>query len=622
MKRLSILMNIGGIDKMDNEKSRIVHASAYVDALKSSGYKSTYNAISEIVDNSIDAEANNVFIIGEQKQISVPGGRAEKRIVSFAFLDDGTGMDFDILKGCLSIGYSTNAISRRGMGRFGVGLPQASVFVCDRVEVYSWQDGIDNCMMTYLDLDLIKEKDLNELEIPVKANIPEKYQKYLNWKKDGKRFDFNQHGTLVVWTKCTNVNHKKWPTCVSHMAEDLGRKYRYFINDKNVNIAMCELVSNSFEYLLPNDPLYLMDKSQECLKSNIIDSNYISKQYNPSEGYTECMFEPFVSEGNETGIFDINIKFEDHSQIKEGTVTVKCSVVKAKYYSKNALKKETKPGNLSYGNTPKIKNNVGISIVRQGREIDFGSFGFFGIYNAPEQRWWGLELSFGPDLDEAFGISNNKQYVDLKPISDDDQAEYINETIQPVWMQLNREIVPTIKAMNDRNSKIREESQVVDSSSDLGSDTGDTVNEAEKAYGDGYEPKSDMSPEEEKVAAKQAITDETGIEEPSEEQIDQFLKSNVRFKLEQRDRTEKFITSKYVAKVLIITINTGHDFYKNFVRDVFEDSNNGTAFKLLVAAVIKTMKELDSTDSRLIDVMDKKINDRLFEYMTYYKKDM
>lgn len=49
------------------EKSRIVHASAYVDALKSSGYKSTYNAIAEIVDNSIDANAKNVFIIGEQK---------------------------------------------------------------------------------------------------------------------------------------------------------------------------------------------------------------------------------------------------------------------------------------------------------------------------------------------------------------------------------------------------------------------------------------------------------------------------------------------------------------------------------------------------------------------------
>ena len=44
-----------------SEGSRIVHAAAFVDALKSSGYKSTYNAISEIVDNSIDAKAKNVY---------------------------------------------------------------------------------------------------------------------------------------------------------------------------------------------------------------------------------------------------------------------------------------------------------------------------------------------------------------------------------------------------------------------------------------------------------------------------------------------------------------------------------------------------------------------------------
>ena len=114
--------------------SRIIHAAAFVDALKSSGYKSTYNAISEIVDNSIDANAKNVFIIGEQKLVNTEGS-AEKRISSFAFLDDGEGMDYEHLKSCLSIGYSDKS-ERAGMGRFGVGLPQASVFVCNRVEVY------------------------------------------------------------------------------------------------------------------------------------------------------------------------------------------------------------------------------------------------------------------------------------------------------------------------------------------------------------------------------------------------------------------------------------------------------------------------------------------------------
>ncbi|MCI7220907.1 MAG: ATP-binding protein, partial [Bacilli bacterium] len=132
----------------ETEKSKIVNASMYIDALKSSGYKSTYNAIAEIVDNSIDAEASDIFIIGKQ----AVAGNGEKKIVSFAFLDNGRGMDYATLKGCLTIGFTTNQ-ERKGMGRFGVGLPQASVFVCNRVEVYSWQNGIENCKKVYLDVD-------------------------------------------------------------------------------------------------------------------------------------------------------------------------------------------------------------------------------------------------------------------------------------------------------------------------------------------------------------------------------------------------------------------------------------------------------------------------------------
>lgn len=425
-----------------SEGSRIVHAAAFVDALKSSGYKSTYNAISEIVDNSIDANAKNVFIIGEQKLVNAEGG-SEKKIASFAFLDDGDGMNYEKLSNCLSIGYS-DKVSRTGMGRFGVGLPQASVFVCNRVDVYSWQNGIDNCMHTHLDIDEIKDNDLNELDKPNKADIPREYETYIHWKQDGKQYDFSEHGTLVIWTKCTRVDHKKWNTCVRHMSEDIGRKYRYFLHDGSVKIALCERVSKSFELLLPNDPLYLMSPAQDCLKDSIIESNYISKSYDESEGYTECMFESFKNEAGDTEI-EYEIKYEKNGKVATGKIKIKYSVVKEKYYSKSALKSPNKPGSFAYGQTSRIKNNVGISIIRQGREIDFSSFGIFGIYNQPEQRWWGCEILFDSELDEVFGISNNKQYVDLKPMSEDEMKNYEGEEVQPLWMQLYKEIDPTLK---------------------------------------------------------------------------------------------------------------------------------------------------------------------------------
>lgn len=604
-----------------SEGSRIIHAAAFIDALKSSGYKSTYNAISEIVDNSIDANAKNVFIIGEQKIMNTDSG-AEKRISSFAFLDDGDGMDYDHLSSCLSIGYSDKA-DRSGMGRFGVGLPQASVFVCNRVEVYSWQNGIENCMRTHLDIDEIRDLDLNDLDAPVNATIPEEYRCYINWKQDDTQYDFSLHGTLVIWTKCTRVDHKKWNTCVSHMAEDLGRKYRYFLNDNTVKIAMCERVSKSFELILPNDPLYLMSPAQECLKTSIVESNYISKPYNLSEGYTECMFEPFVKEGENLGEISLPIKYEKDGKSTTKTVTIKFSVVKEKYYSQPALGITDKPGTKPYGKSAKIKNNVGISIVRQGREIDFSTFGFFGIYNVPEYRWWGCEISFDADLDEVFGISNNKQYVDLKPMSKEEMKEYASDEIQPLWMQLFAVIDPTIRDMDERNEKIRKEKISTSDegeAANAGSDVGDLVNDAEQNSDEEVYIHDVSMTDDEKIKEAEEELIKEGFEKPNNNQINQFILSNVRFKIEHRGRMENFMSYAYVANVLIITLNEDHSFYTLFVRKLFENDDDRIAFQLLLTALIKSNQELSISYTDAMDLLFRKINNKVYDYMIEYSK--
>lgn len=611
-------MNIGGNNM--SEKSRIIHAAAFIDALKSSGYKSTYNAISEIVDNSIDAHAKNVFIIGEQK-LMCTDSVSEKRIASFAFLDDGDGMNVEKLSKCLSIGYSDK--DHNGMGRFGVGLPQASVFVCNRVEVYSWQNGIENCMHTHLDIDEIRDLDLNELDSPEEATIPEEYRCYIKWKQDDRQYNFSEHGTLVIWTKCTRVDHKKWNTCVSHMSEDLGRKYRYFLQNGSVQIAMCERVSKSFETILPNDPLYLMTPSQECLKNSIIESNFISKPYNPADGYTECMFEPFQNADGDFSEIDYPITYEKDGSAITKTIKIKFSVVKEKYYSQPALGSTQKPGTYPYGKTTKIKNNVGISIVRQGREIDFSTFGFFGIYNVPEFRWWGCEISFDSELDEVFGISNNKQYVDLKPMSKEEMKEYAADEIQPLWMQLFAVIDPTLKAMNTRNESVRQEklSQNNDDiGADAGSDVGDLVNNAEQNSEDeAYVHDTSLTEDEKKKEAEEELKKE-GFDKPNDEQINQFILSNVRFKTEHRGRMENFMSYAYVANVLIITLNADHAFYTLFVNKVFTNDDDRIAFQLLLTALIKSTQELSVSYTDAMDLLFRKINNKIYEYMIEYSK--
>ena len=145
------------------------------DALRNTGYKSIESAISEIIDNSIEALAKDVFIIISEK-LDVNTGR--KHVDEIAFLDNGTGMDFDQLGACLGIGFSTRG-ERRGMGRFGVGLPQSSLYACPCVEVYSWQNGYDNCKKVFLDIEKVKTGEQKVIDDPILEKIPNKYKKFL-----------------------------------------------------------------------------------------------------------------------------------------------------------------------------------------------------------------------------------------------------------------------------------------------------------------------------------------------------------------------------------------------------------------------------------------------------------
>ena len=61
-------------DGMDREKKRFLNDSYALEALRETGYKSTAYAISELIDNSIDADANEIHIIAKEKHFpNIPG---------------------------------------------------------------------------------------------------------------------------------------------------------------------------------------------------------------------------------------------------------------------------------------------------------------------------------------------------------------------------------------------------------------------------------------------------------------------------------------------------------------------------------------------------------------------
>ena len=134
-------------------KPPIVPADTAIETFRDNGYKDTASAISELIDNSIDAGAKNIQIIVFEKT-TTKANRPMKEISEIAIVDDGSGMNEEDLKTSLQFGNGTKFEKKDGIGKFGIGLPNASVSQCKHVEVFTWIDS--KTLFTYLDIEEIK----------------------------------------------------------------------------------------------------------------------------------------------------------------------------------------------------------------------------------------------------------------------------------------------------------------------------------------------------------------------------------------------------------------------------------------------------------------------------------
>lgn len=355
----------------------IVPAHLAVQAMRDNGYKNAAYAIAELMDNSIQAGATVVELLCSE-QIDLVAQRRRSRIHQIAVLDNGSGMDAEVLKLALQFGNGTHLTpdKQHGMGRFGMGLPSASISQCTKVEVWSWQHGIDSALYTYIDLDKIRSQEQRAIPEPMPGNVP------IMWQQASS--GFGESGTLVVWSNLDRIMWRTAETIIENSEFLIGRMYRRFLSNGTVRIRMAAFhadqpYSPQLERpALPNDPGYLMAKTS-C----------------PEPYGEQPMFQPW------SDVHEINyvIKFED----QEHNVTVRFSY--AKEEARQLGPKGQQPGAMPHGQH--AAKNVGISIVRAGRELDLDQT--WVSRHDPVERWWGVEIEFPPSLDELFGVTNNKQ---------------------------------------------------------------------------------------------------------------------------------------------------------------------------------------------------------------------
>lgn len=195
-------------------------SSILINSIRSIGY-SFKSALADIIDNSISANAKNIYI-------TVPVESYQEYIT---ILDDGYGMDRDELINAMTYGSTRrDGYGKDDLGRFGLGLKSASSSQCRKFSVISKKNNKINGLKW--DLDEVEKNDSwNCLELSEKE-IDKAYEI-----ENLKKID---SGTLVIWEDFDIImkksNGKVWNYLTNELDESehfISLVYHRFLNDKN-----------------------------------------------------------------------------------------------------------------------------------------------------------------------------------------------------------------------------------------------------------------------------------------------------------------------------------------------------------------------------------------------------
>lgn len=532
----------------------IVPPHLAIKAMRDNGYKNAAYALAELMDNSIQAGATSVQLLCIEKT-QIVNTRSLLRIDEIAILDDGEGMDDSVLSIALQFGNGTRLDSPGdGIGKFGMGLPNSSISQAKHVDVYTWQDGIESSIYSYIDVDEIASGEMTTVQTPIKKQIPKEWLQ---------RTNFGTSGTLVVWKNLDRVSWAQGQTIIRNSELLIGRMYRYFLHEDKVKIAMKVFNGDSkghaptFEkFALPNDPLYLMDKTS-C----------------PAPFDNSPMF-------TDGGFHDL-----------EFDVMGQKVIVKFAYAKEEARKKigGQEPGKLHHGKH--AARNVGVSIVRAGRELDLDLS--WSDPSDPRDRWWGVEVNFPPSLDEIFGVTNNKQHahkfselakVDLDEFLEECGYSSMHDAKEAMKNEADERLLLLEVAKFIRNNigQIRKNLRAQTANTRSGpssrhdtssQETGTAVTKKRQEEGNvGSSDEGEKLPEKDRI---QAIADELEGEgvpkdtarEIAEVTISRKLKYTV---IKQDETSPSFFNVKTRGGAIIVSLNTAHPAYSHLVELVEE----------------------------------------------------
>lgn len=437
---------------LNDDDFSIVNTTTAIRSLRDSGYKSTTYALAELVDNALEAGASTIQIFG----VSERDHRVNRQVLKeLAVLDNGSGMHPRLLRRSLRYGDGDRE-ARKGMGRFGFGLPNSSMSQAKKLDVWSWQAGHTNAMHTRLWIE-DTEKGATNISEPSLRALPDHY-------RQATQYEMGDSGTLVVWSDLDRVQWKRASTTFSHAEALLGRLYRRFLVSEDQRLpSRGDESSEAWPYLRKRyqsigprrfiscvpvdvDGPNVAVQSDKILHVRANDPLYLTHGTSCPEDFgTGPMFEE-----HESSPFCVPVIVDNqtHHVIVRGSVARR----HVRNPSDENAEWQEKYQQQDAGSTPWGKHaarNVGVSVMRAHREIVLDKSWTIGY--DPRERWWKVEVDFPTALDEVFGVTNNKQGVmtfeRLAKVNLEDE-KLLDETILDVQKRLKEDGDPTVDLIN------------------------------------------------------------------------------------------------------------------------------------------------------------------------------
>jgi len=394
-----------------------------IESQRKSAYKNTACAAREIADNSYEAGAKNVWVVFRRP--AEKGRKKSQRrdaVTAIAFIDNGPGMLSNMARYALSWGGGTRFDNPTGIGRFGFGLPNASINQTRRVEVYTRT--LEDKTWSLVTLDITPERlhkiqatGLVTVDAPVRAELPSFVGDFLTANKVRLK-----SGVVVVWEKPDRLSARSSSKLRELMLDDFGVVYRGLLDDFSISVDGVEVEKVDPFFLTPGARYYLSEDEggATCTYSRNIPVKYFR---DPETGAQRLRRISSTEEAQEA-------RGEDEAAV--GTVSVKIArfpygFAAERVRDEMGREKTVPKDSESYKRLQIRKNRRGVSYVRSGREIDFvdnlprrasdkaSGLGDWPVLESYAMHW-GIEVRFNPNLDEAFGMGNDKQTVN--PIED------------------------------------------------------------------------------------------------------------------------------------------------------------------------------------------------------------